>query len=104
MSLSKLQEIVKDREAWRDAVHGVTKSHRAIEQQKETPTSKHHETWRRRIIGGLFMTVKEGKEGRREGGERRREEEGEGRRDREAGREKKEKGKKEGRKGRRGWK
>ena len=26
MSLSKLQEIVKIREAWRDAVHGVTKS------------------------------------------------------------------------------
>ena len=26
MSLSKHQEIVKDREAWRPAVHGVTKS------------------------------------------------------------------------------
>ena len=26
MTLSKLQEIVKDREAWRAAVHGVTKS------------------------------------------------------------------------------
>ena len=26
MSLSKLQVIVKDREAWRAAVHGVTKS------------------------------------------------------------------------------
>ena len=26
MSLGKLQVIVKDREAWRDAVHGVTKS------------------------------------------------------------------------------
>ena len=26
MSLSKLQEIVKDREAWRVTVHGVTKS------------------------------------------------------------------------------
>ena len=26
MSLSKLQEIVKDREAWRAAVHGVTKN------------------------------------------------------------------------------
>ena len=26
MSLSKLQEIVKDREAWRAAVHGVTRN------------------------------------------------------------------------------
>jgi len=26
MSLSKLQEMVKDREAWHTAVHGVTKS------------------------------------------------------------------------------
>ena len=26
MSLSKLQQIVKDREAWRATVHGVTKS------------------------------------------------------------------------------
>ena len=26
MSLSKLQKMVKDREAWRAAVHGVTKS------------------------------------------------------------------------------
>jgi len=26
VSLSKLQEIIKDREAWRAAVHGATKS------------------------------------------------------------------------------
>ena len=26
MSLSKFQEIVKDREAWRATVHGITKS------------------------------------------------------------------------------
>ena len=29
MSLSKLQEIVKDRKAWRAAVHGVTMSYTA---------------------------------------------------------------------------
>ena len=26
MNLDKLREIVKDREAWRDAIHGVTES------------------------------------------------------------------------------
>ena len=30
MGLSELQEMVKDREAWRAAVHGVTKSWRQL--------------------------------------------------------------------------
>ena len=34
MNLSKLWETVKDREAWRAAVHGVSKSHWTDEQQQ----------------------------------------------------------------------
>ena len=34
MSLSKFWEMVKDREAWPAAVHGVTKSNTMTEQQK----------------------------------------------------------------------
>ena len=33
MSLSKLREIVKDREAWHPAVHGVTKSQTLLSDQ-----------------------------------------------------------------------
>ena len=35
VSLSKLWEIVKDREAWHAAIHGVTKSWTATEQQQQ---------------------------------------------------------------------
>ena len=39
MSLSKLREIVKDRETWHAAVHGVTKVRHelATEQQQQNP-------------------------------------------------------------------
>ena len=35
MNLSKLRETVKDSEAWRAAVHGVTKSHDLATQQQQ---------------------------------------------------------------------
>ena len=34
MSLSKLQKIVKDREAWHAAVHGVAKRHDWVTEQQ----------------------------------------------------------------------
>ena len=38
MSLSKLREIVKDREAWCDVVHGVTKSGTRLSDQTQSKT------------------------------------------------------------------
>ena len=38
MSLSKLQEIVKDRKAWCAAIHGVTKRHTLATEQQQRQT------------------------------------------------------------------
>ena len=40
MNLNKLQETVKDREAWRTAVHGVTKSWTRLEQLNNNKENK----------------------------------------------------------------
>ena len=44
MSLSKLLEMVKDREAWRAAVHGIAKSRTRLSDQKTTTTNPEKST------------------------------------------------------------
>ena len=41
MSLSELREIVKDREAWHAAVHGVTKSRTRLTTSTTTTTKEY---------------------------------------------------------------
>ena len=46
MSLSKLQELVKDREAWRAAVHGVTKGQNQLSDRTATTNRREPGGWR----------------------------------------------------------
>jgi len=53
MSLSKLQEIVKDREAWGAAVHGVAKSKTQLSNRTTITTAG-----RCCILSSLFFSIK----------------------------------------------
>ena len=51
MNLGRLQEMVRDREAWRAAVHGVAKSQTQLgnwtaTNKDNTKDDIHHESWR----------------------------------------------------------
>ena len=53
MNLSKLREMVKDREAWRSAVHGVTKNQTLLRKLKNnTLVSSQRQKMKMRFLGG----------------------------------------------------
>ena len=57
MSLSKLQEMVKDREAWRAAVHGVhTVRHDWVTEQQQTAELKRTNFWSILSTFSTFIT------------------------------------------------
>ena len=74
MSLSKLQEIVKDREAWRAADHGVAKNWTRLSQQhpsrRAVGLQKHCGDLKREVIRSIHKRQGEAALPRRGGGER----------------------------------
>ena len=56
MNLGNLQEIMKDRGAWRAAVHGVTKSWAQLHKNNNVDTAKQIEAgwWSQRVLGVTY--------------------------------------------------
>ena len=61
MSLSKLREMVKDREAWRAAIHGVAKSQTRL--NDSTTTTNPRLSCLSRGLGSSSLTRKQGRWG-----------------------------------------
>ena len=54
MSLSELRELVMDREAWRAAIHGVTKSRTRLRKWQPTPVFLPGESQGQEELSGLL--------------------------------------------------